>query len=62
MRSTLRILRYDPEADQKPHWEEYTVEVEPTDRLLDALQQGQVEPGRQPVVPLARVRPRHLWI
>jgi len=39
MRSTLRILRYDPEADQKPHWEEYTVEVEPTDRLLDALQQ-----------------------
>jgi len=39
MHSILRILRYDPEADRKPHWEEYTVDVEPTDRLLDALQQ-----------------------
>ena len=39
MRSTLRILRYDPEVDPKPHWEEYQVEVDPTDRLLDALQQ-----------------------
>lgn len=39
MQSTLRILRYDPEVDQKPHREEYQVDVEPTDRLLDALQQ-----------------------
>jgi len=39
MQSTLRILRYDPEADLKPHWEEYQVEVGSTDRLLDALQQ-----------------------
>ena len=39
MQSTLRILRYDPEVDRKPHWEEYLVDVEPTDRLLDALQQ-----------------------
>jgi succinate dehydrogenase / fumarate reductase iron-sulfur subunit len=39
MLSTLKILRYDPETDGKPHWEEYQVEVEPTDRLLDALQQ-----------------------
>jgi len=39
MHSTLRILRYDPEVDHKPHWEEYQVDVEPTDRLLDALQQ-----------------------
>jgi succinate dehydrogenase / fumarate reductase iron-sulfur subunit len=39
MLSTLRILRYDPEVDRKPHWEEYQVDVEPTDRLLDALQQ-----------------------
>jgi succinate dehydrogenase iron-sulfur subunit len=39
MRSTLRILRYNPEVDHRSHWEEYQVEVEPTDRLLDALQQ-----------------------
>jgi len=34
---TLRIRRFNPEADTEPHWEEYPVEVEPTDRLLDAL-------------------------
>jgi len=39
MQSTLKILRYDPEVDLKPHWEDYHVDVEPTDRLLDALQQ-----------------------
>ena len=32
MQVQLRILRYDPERDQKPHWEQYTVEAEPTDR------------------------------
>lgn len=39
MQRTLRILRFNPETDRKPHWEEYPVEVEPTDRLLDALNQ-----------------------
>jgi succinate dehydrogenase / fumarate reductase, iron-sulfur subunit len=34
---TLRIRRFDPERDTEPHWENYTVNVEPTDRLLDAL-------------------------
>jgi succinate dehydrogenase / fumarate reductase, iron-sulfur subunit len=33
----LRIRRYDPETDRKPHWEEYTTENDPSDRLLDAL-------------------------
>jgi succinate dehydrogenase / fumarate reductase iron-sulfur subunit len=33
----LRIKRYDPERDQRPHWETYHVEVEETDRVLDAL-------------------------
>jgi len=33
----LRIKRFDPEKDQKPRWADYQVEVEPTDRLLDAL-------------------------
>ena len=33
----LRIRRFNPELDSEPHWEEYPVQVEPTDRLLDAL-------------------------
>ena len=37
MNVTLRIQRFNPETDDKPHWEEYPVEVEPSDRLLDAL-------------------------
>lgn len=37
MNLTLRIQRFDPERDLKPHFEEYEVEVEPTDRILDAL-------------------------
>lgn len=36
---TIRILRYNPEEDERPHWQAYPVEVEPTDRLLDALHQ-----------------------
>lgn len=39
MKVTLKIKRFNPEADQKPHWESYPVEVEPTERLLDALHQ-----------------------
>ena len=37
MQVRLRILRYDPERDQKPHWEQYTVEADPTAPLLDLL-------------------------
>jgi len=36
-RLTLRILRYNPETDEVPYYREYAVEVEPTDRVLDAL-------------------------
>ena len=35
----LRIKRYDPERDRSPRWQTYEVEVEETDRLLDALHQ-----------------------
>ncbi len=35
----LRIKRYNPDADSGPHWETYRVEVEETDRVLDALHQ-----------------------
>ncbi len=37
MRVTLRIKRYNPETDVKTYFKEYVVEVEPTDRVLDAL-------------------------
>jgi succinate dehydrogenase / fumarate reductase iron-sulfur subunit len=34
---TLRIKRFDPEKDVKPSFREYTVECDPNDRVLDAL-------------------------
>lgn len=34
---TLKIQRFDPEKGRRPYWATYQVEVEPTDRLLDAL-------------------------
>lgn len=38
MKVTLRIRRFDPEKDEQPHWESYTLDdVEPTDRVLDLL-------------------------
>ena len=35
--ATLKILRFDPATDREPAYREYKVEVEPTDRVLDAL-------------------------
>jgi len=37
MQVDLRIQRYDPERDKKPHWEAYRVEAGPMDRVLDLL-------------------------
>lgn len=37
MQVHLRIKRFNPEKDEKPWWGEYTVEGEPTDRVLDVL-------------------------
>jgi succinate dehydrogenase / fumarate reductase iron-sulfur subunit len=37
MQVQFRVKRLNPELDPKPHWEEYTVELEPTDRILDGL-------------------------
>ncbi len=39
MQVTLRIKRFNPETNPQPWWAEYQVEAEPTDRLLDALNQ-----------------------
>ena len=33
-RLSVRVLRYNPETDEVPYWKDYTVEVDPTDRVL----------------------------
>src|SRR6476659_9353222 len=43
MQVDLRILRYDPERDTKPHEERYTVEAGPMDRVLDLLHKVKYE-------------------
>jgi succinate dehydrogenase / fumarate reductase iron-sulfur subunit len=35
--ATLIIRRFDPDVDTEPRWEDFDVEVYPTDRVLDAL-------------------------
>jgi succinate dehydrogenase / fumarate reductase iron-sulfur subunit len=35
----LQIQRFNPEVDAKPYYQEYSIEAEPTDRVLDALMQ-----------------------
>ena len=39
MKIELKIQRFNPEKDSEPHFENYSVESEPTDRVLDALLQ-----------------------
>jgi len=44
MRIELRILRYDPERDAKPHWASYDIEADPKlDRVLDLLHRVKYE-------------------
>jgi succinate dehydrogenase / fumarate reductase iron-sulfur subunit len=40
---TLKVKRYDPETDSKPYWQEFQVQVEETDRVLDALHKARWE-------------------
>ena len=35
---TLKLFRYNPETDTKPHYDTFTVEAEPTDRVLDLME------------------------
>ncbi|HEY8486924.1 MAG TPA: succinate dehydrogenase iron-sulfur subunit [Limnochordales bacterium] len=37
MRVKVHVRRFNPEQDRAPYWAHYDVEVEPTDRVLDAL-------------------------
>ena len=43
MQVDVRILRYNPERDEKPHWEAYDVESGPRDRVLDLLHRVKYE-------------------
>src|SRR5512136_2302004 len=38
MQVTLKIFRFNPEQDRKPHYESYQVEAQPTDRVLDLME------------------------
>ena len=37
MQVTLRVRRFDPEKDKRPHMQSFVVEAEPTDQVLDLL-------------------------
>jgi succinate dehydrogenase / fumarate reductase, iron-sulfur subunit len=37
MQVTFSIQRFDPTKDQKPYRKEYTIDAQPTDRILDCL-------------------------
>src|SRR6266849_5230659 len=37
MANTFKIQRFNPDKDKKAHYEEYRVELEQTDRVLDGL-------------------------
>jgi succinate dehydrogenase iron-sulfur subunit len=43
MQTELRVLRYDPERDSKPHEQSFRVESEPMDRVLDLLHKVKYE-------------------
>ena len=38
MQITIKIFRFNPEQDKKPRHDRYTMEAQPTDRVLDVLE------------------------
>ncbi|MFC2064099.1 succinate dehydrogenase iron-sulfur subunit [Chloroflexota bacterium] len=38
MQVSLKVFRYNPEKDKKPHYDTFEMEVIPTDRILDLLE------------------------
>ena len=38
MNVKLKVFRFNPEIDKKPHYEKYAVDAQPTDRVLDLLE------------------------
>jgi len=39
MQINLKVFRFNPEKDQKPHFDAFSLEVDPKDRILDVLEQ-----------------------
>ena len=37
MKATVIVYRFDPAQDKEAHYQEYTVDSEPTDKILDCL-------------------------
>ncbi|XHH09421.1 MAG: succinate dehydrogenase/fumarate reductase iron-sulfur subunit [Candidatus Bathyarchaeia archaeon] len=37
MKLTMKIFRFNPEVDKQPHYDTFTFEAEPNDRILDCL-------------------------
>ncbi len=37
MKVTLKVYRFNPQTDMQPHYDTFTVEAEPNDRILDCL-------------------------
>lgn len=37
MKVTFKIKRFNPEIEDTPHWQSYTIEADPKDRVLDCL-------------------------
>ena len=61
MNVKVKIRRFNPEKDRRPHWSEFNVDAEPMDRVLDVLQMIKEQPGRHADVP-ALVRARGLRV
>ena len=38
MQVTMKIFRFNPEKAEKAHFDNYTLEADPTDRVLDLLE------------------------
>ena len=38
MQVSLKVYRFNPEVDRKPHYKNYQLEADPTDRVLDLLE------------------------
>jgi len=43
MKCTFTVFRFDPTRDRRPHYQEYTVTAEPTDKILDCLNRIRAE-------------------
>jgi succinate dehydrogenase / fumarate reductase iron-sulfur subunit len=43
MKSTFTIFRFDPAVDKKPRYQEYIIDVESTDKILDCLNKIRAE-------------------